>query len=88
MQADTSPRMSPGRAIDVLSLRCAMALVLGLGCFALLIVVAKPALSAFLLEDVSAYLVLIVALALSIWALTWFYMARLPVDADATGDGQ
>lgn len=71
-----------GRAIDSLSLRCALGLVCGLGVFALLIVVAKPALSVLLFGDVSAYLLLIGALALGIWALTWFYMARLPLDAD------
>lgn len=71
-----------GRAIDALSLRCALGLVCGLGVFALLIVAAKPALSAPLFGDVSAYLLLIVALAVGIWALTWFYMAALPLDMD------
>ncbi len=64
-------------ALNRLSLRCAVALLLGLIGFGLLITVAKPALSTFLFGDVSAYLVLILALALAIWALTWFYMARL-----------
>ena len=63
--------------MDILSLRCAFALVLGLIGFGLLITVAKPALSAFLFGDVSAYLALILAFALAIWALTWFYMVRL-----------
>ena len=78
-------RAPTGRAIDLLSLRCALALVFALGAFALLIVIAKPALSTLLFGDVSVYLVLIVGLALSIWVLTWFYMARLPIDADHTG---
>ncbi len=76
-------RISPAEPeIDLLSLGCALALVVALCSFALLIVVAKPALSTLLFGDVSAYLLLIVLLALSIWALTWFYMARLPTDTD------
>ena len=71
-----------GRAIDALSLWCALCLVCGLCGFALLIVVAKPALSAVMFGDVSAYLLLIGALAAGIWGLTWFYMARLPLDGD------
>ncbi len=63
--------------MDLLSLRCAVALLLGLIGFGLLITVAKPALSTFLFGDVSVYLVVILVLALAIWALTWFYMARL-----------
>ncbi len=54
-----------------------MVLLLGLIGFGLLITVAKPALSSFLFGDVSTYLVVILALPLAIWALTWFYMARL-----------
>ncbi len=68
---------SPVRGLNRLSLCCALALLLGLIGFGLLITIAKPALSTFLFGDVSAYLVLILALALGIWALTWFYMARL-----------
>ncbi len=67
----------PRRGMDLLSLRCAVALLLGLIGFGLLITVAKPALSTFLFGDVSVYLVVILVLALAIWALTWFYMARL-----------
>lgn len=66
-----------GHGVDRLSLRCAILLLLGLIGFGLLITVGKPALSIFLFDDVSAYLVLILALALGIWALTWFYMVRL-----------
>lgn len=78
MQRDLPERpLAPGRGINRLSLRCALALLLGLIGFGLLITVAKPALSTFLFGDVSAYLVLILVLALAIWALTWLYMARL-----------
>ena len=78
MQRDLPDKLPvPGRGIDLLSLRCAVTLVAGLSGFGLLITVAKPALSTFLFGDVSAYLVLILALALAIWALTCFYMARL-----------
>ncbi len=78
MQRDLPERpLARGRGINRLSLRCALALLLGLIGFGLLITVAKPALSTFLFGDVSAYLVLILVLALAIWALTWFYMARL-----------
>ena len=52
--------------------------------FALLITVAKPALSAFIFDDLSVYVALILLLALVIWALTWFYMSRL----DAEGPSQ
>ena len=76
---DTTPqgKQPPGGCINLLSLSCATALLVGLIVFALLITVAKPALSTFLFGDVSAYLVVILVLALAIWALTWFYMARL-----------
>ncbi len=78
MQRDLPEKLStPGCRMDLLSLRCAITLLVGLIGFGLLITVAKPALSTFLFGDVSAYLVLILALALAIWALTWFYMARL-----------
>ena len=78
MQPDRSVRPSPpGRSIDGLSLRCATALLIGLVGFGLLITAAKPLLSVFLFADVSVYLILILVLALAVWALTWFYMARL-----------
>ena len=76
MQTDRS-RDPPGRGIDRLSLRCATALFIGLIGFGLLITIAKPALSTFLVGDFTVYLAVILALALAIWALTWFYMARL-----------
>ncbi len=74
------------RGIDTLSLGCALGLVCCLCGFALLIVVAKSALSAPMFGDVSAYLLLIGALAVGIWGLTWFYMARLPLDRDTPPD--
>lgn len=79
--------MSGGRAaIERLSLRCALTLVLALGGFALLIVFAKPALSAFVFGDVSGYLLVITVLILAIWALTWFYMARISAAASSDRD--
>ena len=75
--AKSQGKLPPGGRIDLLSLSCASALLAGLIVFALLITVAKPALSTLLFGDVSAYLVVILVLALAIWALTWFYMARL-----------
>jgi uncharacterized membrane protein (DUF485 family) len=82
MQWDKSNRISRPPSdirwdINRLSLRCAIALLFGVIGFGLLITVAKPVLSTFLFGDVSVYLVVILALALGIWALTWFYMARL-----------
>ena len=53
MQRDLPERpLAPGRGINRLSLRCALALLLGLIGFGLLITVAKPALWTFLFGDV------------------------------------
>ena len=78
MQKHIAGKLPPSaHGMNRLSLRCAVVLMLGLIGFGLLITIAKPALSVFLFGDVSAYLALIIALVFAIWALTWFYMARL-----------
>lgn len=67
-------RSMPARR-DPTALWCTVVLVLLLVGFALLIVLAKPTLSAFILGDLSVYAALTVGLVVLIWALTWFYMA-------------
>ena len=77
MQRDV-PREAPTGSFDSLSLRCALVLFLGLVGFGLTITVGKAGLS-LLVGDVSVYLIVIFAIAIAIWALTWYYMARFGV---------